>query len=304
MIVNMRTSNSRVRHGRWCAFSLVELLVVIAIIAILAALLLPALAGSKRRAKLTQCQNNFHQTYLACYIYANEYSDYYPICGIHNEYDTSDGDPFNKLFDINYTRYIVFLGPANTVINPGFNGNSGASQSVLFDCLGFLYQTRGISDGRLFLCPGFPDTPDDTPASYSTPAFMSTDSSRVIGGQVTGTMLYNPRIMATNDNWYRALPKTSSRWSEPGSGGNHLFGMDQVGPSTALTTSVRPNTFAHYPSQGFNCLFTDGSVQFVQSMTAYQFVASGLLPALGADNGQVPVRMAYDQFFNWLENAQ
>ena len=56
-------------------FTLVELLVVIAIIAILAALLLPALAMAKAKARLAQCINNERQLSLAWQIYAQDAND-------------------------------------------------------------------------------------------------------------------------------------------------------------------------------------------------------------------------------------
>lgn len=93
------------RRSRQIAFTLVELLVVVAIIAILAALLLPALSKAKARGLTTVCLNNLKQLQTCCNMYAHDNNDFLPPNRFIYDTTLTNNLASNSSWCLGITRY-------------------------------------------------------------------------------------------------------------------------------------------------------------------------------------------------------
>ena len=241
------------------AFTLIELLVVIAIIAILAAMLLPALAAAKEKAKRTECVNDLRQLYVGCTIYASDNNDWYPTWG-----GNSINSRTKNVVDLsNYIRWVVFGGPINggrIAQDEGVVNGQGAQ----FENLGYLYGAKLAGDGRLFFDPSFPDTSPLSIHDYSSAGNLSYGSVNGSGG-VRCSYTYNFIVDTNKATGTRLYNKTSDVKQRNG------FIMDYF--DSQMTS---PAYFAHFRSKGWEVNMTDGSVVFGKaSPTVFSQVMSG-----------------------------
>ena len=138
--------HSTINNQHSKSFTLIELLVVVAIIAVLVAMLLPALSRARESARTVVCQSNLRECGLAIYYYANDYNEYAPPPYSHHG---------STVWYIYLSKYLKRQGRGSCLVCPSQGKVLWSSTNYMWNCrLGDYYKfvkLHKFEDSNIFI---------------------------------------------------------------------------------------------------------------------------------------------------------